>query len=108
MIISEIFSAHDHFDVDEPFVRLKKKNKKVWKPSIYRLIPHLLEAGLIQEAPFGDGHQRGEHIYGHQHHCHLRCTEWGETIPFSEPSLQPIEKRLGGNMVSRSEGTSWR
>jgi len=94
-IIEEIFATHDHFDVDELYLRLKKKNKKISKPSIYRLIPYLLECGLIQEAYFEDGHLHYEHIYGHEHHCHLRCVGCGKTLEFSEKSLKRIEKKLG-------------
>ncbi len=94
MIIEAIFSTHDHFDVDELHLRLKKKKKKVSKPSIYRTIPHLLECGLIQEAYFEDGHLHYEHIYGHEHHCHLRCVKCGKTLEFSEKSLNRLEKKL--------------
>jgi len=93
-IIEEIFSTHDHFDVDELYLRLKSKKKKISKPSIYRLIPYLLEAGLIQEAYFEDGHLHYEHIYGHEHHCHLRCLNCGKTIEFREKSLKKLESRL--------------
>ena len=87
MIIDEMFAIHDHFDVDELYLRLKIKKKKVSKPSIYRLIPHLLESGLIQEAYFEEGHWHYEHIYGHEHHCHLRCLGCGKTIEFQEKSF---------------------
>jgi len=93
-IIAEIFSTHDHFDVEELHWRLRKKNKIVSKPSIYRLIPHLLECGLIQKAYFEEGHQHYEQIYGHEHHCHLRCSRCGKTIEFREPFLARLEKRL--------------
>ncbi|RLB87892.1 MAG: transcriptional repressor, partial [Deltaproteobacteria bacterium] len=63
-IIREIFATHEHFDVDELYLRLKRKKKKISKPSIYRLIPYLLESNLIQEAYFEDGRQHYEHIYG--------------------------------------------
>lgn len=94
VIIEEIFSTHDHFDVDDLYLRLKKKNKKVSKPSIYRLVPLLLESGLIQEAYFEDGHIHYEHIYGHEHHCHLRCVRCGKTIEFREKSMATLEATL--------------
>ncbi len=93
-IIEEIFATHDHFDVDELYLRLKSKKKKISKPSVYRLIPYLLESGLIQEAYFEDGHLHYEHIYGHKHHCHLRCVNCGKTVEFQEKSLQRLEKKL--------------
>ena len=94
-ISEEIFATHEHFDVDELYLRLRGKGKKISKPSIYRLIPYLLESGLIQEAYFEDGHLHYEHIYGHEHHCHLRCLNCGKTIEFEEKSLKKVEKRLG-------------
>jgi len=93
-IIKEIFSTHDHFDVDELYLRLRNRKKKISKPSIYRLIPYLLESGLIQEAYFEDGHLHYEHIYGHEHHCHLRCVKCGKTIEFQENALKQLEKKL--------------
>lgn len=93
-IIREIFATHEHFDVDELYLRLKRKKKKVSKPSIYRLIPYLLESNLIQEAYFEDGRQHYEHIYGHKPHCHLRCLGCGKTIEFEEGSLKRLEKKL--------------
>ena len=93
-IIEEIFATHDHFDVDELYLRLKNKQKKISKPSIYRLIPYLLECGLIQEAYFEDGHLHYEQIYGHGHHCHLRCVKCGRIVEFQEDYLTTLEERL--------------
>jgi Fur family ferric uptake transcriptional regulator len=104
VIIEEIFSKHDHFDVDELYLRLKKKHKKVSKPSIYRILPLLLESGLIQEAYFENGHLHYEHIYGHDHHCHLRCMNCGKTIEFNEKSIIAIEKRLADQYDFQVEG----
>jgi Fur family ferric uptake transcriptional regulator len=93
-VIEEIFASHDHFDVDELYLRLKSKKKKISKPSIYRLIPYLLESGLIQEAYFEKGRIHYEHIYGHEHHCHLRCLKCGKIVEFEEKPLKEVEKRL--------------
>jgi Fe2+ or Zn2+ uptake regulation protein len=49
MIIEEIFSIHDHFDVDELFLRMRNKKKTISRASIYRTIPLLVESGLIKE-----------------------------------------------------------
>lgn len=93
-IIKEVFATRDHFDVDGLYSRLRRKKKKISKPSVYRLIPYLLESGLIQEAYFEDGHLHYEPIYGHEHHCHLRCTRCGKTIEFQAKALKQLEKRL--------------
>ncbi len=93
-IIMEIFSVHDHFDVDELFLRMKDQKSKISKASIYRAIPLLIESGLIKEVFFEDGHLHYEPIYGHSHHCHLRCIRCGKVIEFVEEEMNNIIDRL--------------
>jgi Fur family ferric uptake transcriptional regulator len=95
MIIEEIFSIHDHFDVDGLFLRMRNKKKIVSKASIYRIIPLLVESGLIKEVFFEDGHLHYEHIYGHKHHCHLRCICCGRNFEFTEDEIVKIQNQIG-------------
>jgi Fur family transcriptional regulator, ferric uptake regulator len=94
-IIEEIFSNHNHFDVDELYLRLRQGGSKISKASIYRNIPLIMECGLIKEVWFEEGHMHYEHIYGHGPHCHLRCVRCGKVVEFVEPSLKGIETRIG-------------
>ncbi len=95
IIIEEIFSIHDHFDVDGLFLRLRNKNKIVSKASIYRTIPLLIESELIKEVYFEGGHLHYEHIYGHHHHCHLRCICCGRIFEFADDEIVRIQNRIG-------------
>lgn len=94
-IIEEIVSTHDHFDVDELFLRLRNKDKRISKASLYRTIPLLIESGLIKEVYFEDGHLHYECIYGHKHHCHLRCIQCGTTIEFVDDEIVKVQDRIG-------------
>jgi Fur family ferric uptake transcriptional regulator len=94
-VIKAIFSIHDHFDVDELHLWLRKETDKISKATIYRTIPLLIESGLIQEAYFEDGHMHYEHIYGHEHHCHLRCLNCGQVLEFADESAKAVEQRVG-------------
>jgi Fur family ferric uptake transcriptional regulator len=94
-IIDEIFSIHGHFDVDELFLRLRNKKKRISKASLYRTIPLLIDSGLIKEAYFENGHLHYEHIYGHKHHCHLRCVSCGRIIEFADDEIGAIQNRIG-------------
>jgi Fur family ferric uptake transcriptional regulator len=93
-VIKAIFSSHDHFDVDELHLKVRRQDEKISKATIYRTIPLLLECGLIQEAYFEDGHMHYEHIYGHEHHCHLRCLDCGKVLEFAEEAMKETEERL--------------
>jgi Fur family ferric uptake transcriptional regulator len=94
-IIKEIFATHDHFDVDSLYLTIRRKGINISKASIYRLLPLLIESDLVQDVFFEDGHMHYEHIYGHEHHCHLRCIECGKIEEFIDPRLNDIEGDLG-------------
>jgi Fur family ferric uptake transcriptional regulator len=94
-IIDEIFSIHDHFDVDELFLRLRNKQKRISKASLYRTIPLLIDSGLIKEVYFENGHLHYEHIYGQKQHCHLRCVGCGRIIEFEDDAIMNIQSRIG-------------
>ena len=96
-IIKVIFGDHNHFDVDDLYLRLRHKNSKVSKASIYRNIPLIMECGLIKEVWHEDGHMHYEHTYGHRHHCHLRCITCGKVVEFVERDLERISERLGSS-----------
>jgi Fur family ferric uptake transcriptional regulator len=93
-IIKEIFATHDHFDVDTLYLTIRQKGIHISKASIYRLLPLLIEADLIRDVFLEDGHMHYEHIYGHEHHCHLRCIECRRIEEFTDPRLNDIERDL--------------
>ncbi len=93
-IIKEIFSTHEHFDVDSLYISMRQKGLRVSKASIYRLIPLLIQANLIEEVFFEKGQMHYEHIYGHEHHCHLRCQRCSRIEEFSDKRVAQIEKDL--------------
>ena len=95
LIVAEIFSIHDHFDVDELYLRLRNQKKIVSKASIYRTIPLLIESGLIKEVYFEDGHLHYEHVYGHKQHCHMRCICCGKIVEFPDDEIVGIQNRIG-------------
>jgi Fur family ferric uptake transcriptional regulator len=103
-ILREIFEIHGHFDVDELHLRLRNQGTKVSKASIYRVLPLLIDCGLVREVDFSDGHWHYEHIYGHAHHCHLRCLRCGEILEFEEPTLNRLEEQLARDYGYRIKG----
>ncbi|MDR1397439.1 MAG: transcriptional repressor [Desulfarculales bacterium] len=94
-IVNEIFSRHDHFNVEDLYQRLRGHNLPISRASVYRTIPLLLEAGLINQVFQENGQTYYEHIYGHERHCHLRCLSCGRIEEFMEPALSEVARRLG-------------
>jgi len=94
VILREVFAVHEHFDVDELHLRLRRQGVKVSKASIYRALRLFLDCGLVREVDYSDGHWHYEHIYGHGAHSHLRCLGCGKIVEFEAPGLRLIEEQL--------------
>jgi len=107
-ILREIFLRHEHFDVETLFEALKNKGERISFPTIYRLIPLLVESRMIRRATRLDGHITYEHLFGHQPHHHLVCVKCGRIVEFRNQGIEklidqvcrkynfsPIDQRLG-------------
>ena len=70
-IIGEVFASHDHFEADDLLFRLKKKDIRVSRATIYRTLELLVDSRLARKVSFGEEHTHYEHTYGHKHHDHL-------------------------------------
>ena len=93
-ILAEIFAEHDHFDIDELHQRLRQKGLRISRASLYRTLPLLVESALVQEVYMEDGHMHYEHIYGHEHHCHLRCLGCRKILEFRDERVEEAERRI--------------
>jgi Fur family ferric uptake transcriptional regulator len=93
-ILQEIFSTHEHFDVEDLYDRLKQKSMNISRSTIYRAIPLLLDSGLIIEAMRCREHIYYEHIYGHKHHFHLVCIKCGKIIEFKDEVIKKEKEKI--------------
>jgi Fur family ferric uptake transcriptional regulator len=107
-ILEEVFSLHTHFDVETLFAKLHQKKANVSRATIYRMIPLLLDSGLVREAVRCKDMVVYEHVYGHRHHDHMVCIKCGKIIEFRNERIEelqnevcrkhkfkPVEHRLG-------------
>ena len=52
-ILQEVFSTHDHFDVETLLFRLRRKKHLVSRATIYRTLKHLLDSKLVRQVDLG-------------------------------------------------------
>ncbi len=86
-ILDAVFALHEHFNAEELYYRIKNVSQGISLASVYRTLPLLVDAGLVQHAVRSAGRERYEHIYGHPKHIHWLCRICGSVI---ETDLQPI------------------
>ncbi|MBW2149195.1 MAG: transcriptional repressor [Deltaproteobacteria bacterium] len=94
-ILEAAVSQSAHFDAEELYLKLRRRYGRISKASVYRTIPLLVQCGLIRAVGHHDGRYHYEYIYGHAHHCHLRCLECDKMVEFTLNSLNEIEGQVG-------------
>ncbi len=94
-ILEEIYSRHDHFDVERLFVQMKDKNYRVSRATVYNTLDLLEDAGLVVKHQFGQNVALYERSYGYRQHDHLICNRCNRVFEFCDPRLQMIRSMMG-------------
>jgi Fur family ferric uptake transcriptional regulator len=80
LILDKVFELHEHFDIEQLYDLIHKVSAEVSRATVYRTIPLLTQAGLIQRSVRGETRDTYEHIYGHPLHAHWLCKSCGAVI----------------------------
>jgi len=84
VIFDEVMRSHGHFTAEELVKECLHKKLKVSRPTIFRVLHDLLEAGIIRETAFGDKHRHFEHVYDEKPHHHAQCVRCHRFIEFPD------------------------
>jgi Fur family ferric uptake transcriptional regulator len=93
-ILDEILDTQSHFDPEGLFVRLRGKGSKVSRASVYRMIPLLLESGIIAKVERTDKHAHYERVLEGSHHDHMICLGCGAVIEFYSAPLERLQEEI--------------
>lgn len=91
LVLEAAFKLHEHFDAETLYSHIR--SAQVSLATVYRTLPLLLEAGLIQMAVRSDGRDRFEHILGHPKHVHWICDRCKRVL---ETDLSALESGFEG------------
>ncbi|OGW90212.1 MAG: hypothetical protein A3A73_04825 [Omnitrophica bacterium RIFCSPLOWO2_01_FULL_50_24] len=93
-IYDEILGINKHFDAEKLYGRFKKRGDRISRATVYRTIPLLLEAGVIQKSA-GDG--KGDFFEKTAlkgHHDHMICMECGTIIEFQCDRIEKAQNEM--------------
>lgn len=94
-LIEQVFSRHQHFDVDMLSEQLPRKGDKnyVSRPTVYRTLKEFVDAGLLRSFQL-EGRTVYEHDYGYPQHDHFYCTKCRKLLEFQSDELVRLRDRV--------------
>jgi Fur family ferric uptake transcriptional regulator len=83
-----------HFTVDDLVRDLRESDAADAHPAtVYRVLPLLLEAGLVQMTLVSSGEgARYERAFEREHHDHLICTRCGKVVEFQFDAIELLQR----------------
>lgn len=92
IILQQVFERHDHFDTDELVAELRETASKPMpsRPTVYRMLRELVDAGLLRSIGKINGREIYEHDYGYPQHDHLHCLKCDKLIEFHSDAIKNV------------------
>lgn len=89
-IATEIFTLNDHFEVEDFIDKIRLKDKKFSRATVYRTIKQLLDANLLQKITSFDGKVLYEHSISQDHHAHVICNICSKIFEIKDNSIEKL------------------
>jgi Fur family ferric uptake transcriptional regulator len=92
-----------HYPIDDLIADLKARGIRGSKATVYRTLPLLAEAGILQPAIVVADSKSYETTFGREHHDHLLCSRCGTVIEFEFEAFEILQREVASRHGYRLE-----
>jgi Fur family ferric uptake transcriptional regulator len=93
-IVEAALARAGHYPIEELIADLKSKGIRGSKATVYRTLPLLAEAGILQPAIVAGDERSYETTWGKHHHDHLLCSGCGKVVEFEFEAFEILQKEV--------------
>ena len=93
-IWDEIRNSNEHRDAEDIYLKLKERNVKVSRATVYRTIDVLVKNRLVRKMDVGEGRSLYEPRLDNEHHDHMICLDTGDIIEFYNKELEDLQDTI--------------
>jgi len=93
-ILEEIYNIDEHIDIDTLYSRMKERNYRVSRATLYNTMDILIKSRLVRSHQFGDNITKFEKSFFFGKHDHIIVSNTGEVLEFTDPHIEEIKHTI--------------
>lgn len=93
-IVELFIGLNSHTSAEDLHQAVKREGHNVGLATVYRTLNILVDAGLVEQKSFREGHFVYEVRTPGEHHDHLICLDCGKVLEFENPEIESIQDKI--------------
>jgi Fur family ferric uptake transcriptional regulator len=102
-IVEAALARQGHYPLDDLIADLKARGIRGSKATVYRTLPLLAEAGILEPAILAGDSKSYETTFGRHHHDHLVCGRCGKVVEFEFEAFEILQREVATRYGFRLE-----
>jgi Fur family ferric uptake transcriptional regulator len=102
-IVEAALARSGHYPIEELIGDLRARGIRGSKATVYRTLPLLAEAGILQPAILAGDSRSYETTWGHEHHDHLVCGRCAKVVEFGFEPFEVLQREVADRYGFRLE-----